>query len=208
MKKSENILNGIRESAGVVLMLVLMVSVVAGCGRSKPSQFYTLRAVIPESVTGESITKNKGESIVVGVGSISVPGYIDRNKIVTRIDDAEVKLSEYSRWAEPAADKIESIIEENLVKLCQSAEVSKYIYSSHTDFTHYIQVNIDDFIADSNGAAFLVARYVIFKIGDDSSTIRRAVNYKKVIKPDDYSGIVSAMSSLLGDLCVDIAKDL
>jgi uncharacterized lipoprotein YmbA len=202
MKKRVNILREVRSQVVVVLMLVLLF---AGCMRSKPSRFYTLRDTLPDNVAiNTDLAENE---VVLGVGVISLPGYIDHNKIVTRVNAAEVKLSDYNRWAESTSDKIYNIMILNLSQLCPSMHVGKYIHSNRSKFTHYLKLTIDDLIADNNGVVTLNARYDVFPLKEkDAIPIRKNVSFKKEIKEGDYSAMVSAMSSLLGELSVDIVK--
>ncbi len=208
MKKLLNISSETYGRVAVVLVTVLF-SITAGCGRSKPSHFYTLREVLPEA-TAVADAKNGaiGEEIVLGVGPVSVPGYMDRTKIVKRINTAEVGLSEYYRWAEPTLDKIEYILQENLAKLCVLAEVRKYTFRTSSSLTHYVRVDITEFIAETDDNVVLNARYTIFPIDEKEKPVRKTVSLKKGVKSGDYNDIVFAMSSLLGELSVDIGESV
>ncbi len=204
MKRIKDILYG-TGSLGAVVLIVMIFSIAAGCGRSKPSHFYTLREVVPDAVVADNSVSGE---IVLGVGPIYVPGYMERNKIVTRIDTTEVKVSEYYRWAEPAVDRIEYIIEENLTKLCPAVEVRKYTFRTSTVLTHHVQVDIMELIADINDNVVLNARYTIFPIDNKLEPVRKTVALTKPVKVGDYNELVYAMSSLLGELCVDIAESV
>ncbi len=206
MKKSKEVLRGTRGLMSVALMLVLY-GIAAGCMRSKPSRFYTLREVLPESANIDTAKAVMGK-VVLGVGPISVPSYLDRTKIVTRVDTAEVKVAEYSRWAGSVPDRIEDIIEENLTKLCPAVEVRKYTFRTRSTLTHYVQIDLTDLIADADGKVVLNARYVIFSIDNKVKPVRKEVSLHKQVKTGDYNGMVFAMSELLGEMCMDIAESV
>ena len=206
MRKLVNVLREIRGLAAIVLVAVLF-SITAGCGRSKPSHFYTLREVLPETkVVATDKVSTVTSNVILGVGPITVPGYIDRNKIVTRVNTAEVKLSDYYRWAEPAPDKIEYVIQENLATLCPSVDVRKYTFRTSAELTHYVKVEITEFITGTDDKVLLNARYTIFSMNPKEKPIKKVVSLEKSVNNRDYNDVVFAMSSLLGELCVDIAE--
>lgn len=71
-------------------LAVVMLGLVSGCSllspEPDPSRFFVLTATTP----GEASPTTRGD-LVVGVGPTSIPGYLDRNEIVTRISPDELR---------------------------------------------------------------------------------------------------------------------
>ena len=79
-----------------VLLCVLGVILVACAGNSSPSTFYILRSM--ESPQ-ENLPITAGErNVSVLVGPIALPGYLDRNQLVTVAGKNEMALDEFNRW--------------------------------------------------------------------------------------------------------------
>ena len=83
----------------LVLMSVVLMVLSACTGISKPSNFYVLSA-LPESETAVKGVGNES-ALSIGIGPITLPIYLDRSQIVTRISRNELKMDEFHRWAEP-----------------------------------------------------------------------------------------------------------
>ena len=77
-----------------VVVLVLAVCLSACAGKSASSNFYVLSPLPQSKLSGS-------ESKTIGVFPVAMPDYLDRPQIVTRVSENEIKLDEFSRWAEP-----------------------------------------------------------------------------------------------------------
>ncbi|MCZ6569561.1 MAG: ABC-type transport auxiliary lipoprotein family protein, partial [Deltaproteobacteria bacterium] len=83
-------MKSIRQQAVVVLAAGLAL----GClGRSAPVRFYTM-----SPVEGRSLN-SVAEDLLVVVGPVSFPRYLERPHLVTRPAASELKINEFRRWA-------------------------------------------------------------------------------------------------------------
>ncbi len=197
--------------SAVLIVVSIMLAVLTGCTRSKPSRFYTLHSVIPDTGTevAKSVNAEQNSKKTLRIIDVVIPDYIDRNVIVTRISDSEVKLNEYSRWAGDIAGEIRNTITLDLMKLRPDLEIVNYNIGE-SRYSYGMVVKIDELIADKDGNVYLSAHYWISIDKNDGKAhyIRKQVSFKKRVKASDHDAIVSAMSELLGELSVDIAKSL
>ena len=79
-------------SAGMPMLRLLagaLLLVLAACGGSPPTQFYTLSGM--QLPPGNPNTRGT----VVGVGPVTLPEYLDRPQIVTRTSGNRVTLANY-----------------------------------------------------------------------------------------------------------------
>ena len=103
--------------AGVFAVLL------AGCttfsARPDASRFFTLSAL---SQPQESAVQPPAESpgISLGIGPVSLPGYLDRQEIVTRIAQNQVNLSENDRWAEPLEESFTRVVSQNISNILRA----------------------------------------------------------------------------------------
>ena len=104
---------GSRLVAACALSLVLL----AACGKSAPTQFYTLRALPPAS--GAQSTS----AVPLRVARVEVPGTLDRPEIVREQGNSQVKVDDLSQWSAPLGQLMRTILVENLIKRLPNGRV-------------------------------------------------------------------------------------
>ena len=92
-----------------LMILVLAVFLLQGCGVSEPIRYYQLSS-LPGADKHEAAESDK-HGMIIGIGPVDIPRYVDRLQIVTRSAPNVVDLAEFDRWAEPVqADCKESAL--------------------------------------------------------------------------------------------------
>ena len=88
-------------------MLLVLVAGAAGCLSLKPqpdpARFYVLSATVAEP-------EARQPGSLVGVGPVTLPGYLRHSQILTRYDDHKMSLAESSRWAEPLEPMVARVL--------------------------------------------------------------------------------------------------
>jgi hypothetical protein len=84
--------------------LLILPALTGGClCRNAPARFYMLTAV-PYSPVATPSTES-GRAPELGVGSVTLPRYLERTNIVTR-RGMEMEVAEFDRWAEPLSESV------------------------------------------------------------------------------------------------------
>jgi uncharacterized lipoprotein YmbA len=193
----------IRSLIPVLLIAVLMTS----CLRSNPSHFFTLEPVINGESKANKMEKRNVHATILGIGPIRLPGYMNRPQIVTRLNNNEVHISEFNRWASPVANRIPTVLQNNLAALLPAMEVTEYSLHQHLEFTFQAIIDIVEFIGQPNGDVVLKARWIFVDKSQGGTESRLyAGSYTRKAKDKTHNSVVSAMTELLGDLSKDIAK--
>ena len=78
-----------------IIYCVLVSLLLTACGSSPPVRYFSLSS----TVTGGG--QDAENAVVLGLGPIRMAEYLNRSQIVTRGSDAEIKVDEFNRWAEP-----------------------------------------------------------------------------------------------------------
>ena len=91
---------------------------IAGCAVTQPANFYTLSPAAEPTVA-----KRSAEGLVVGLGPITLPQYLDRPDIVTREGANQMQLAEFNKWAEPLEPMLTRIMAEDLYALLDASDV-------------------------------------------------------------------------------------
>ncbi len=186
-----------RVIASAIVGLTLLTQ--AGCGKSKPSRFYLLSALVPSG------TASEGKGISVGIGPIDFPKYLDRPQIVTRGSRNRVYLGEFDRWAEPLAQNFPRVLAQNLAVLLSSDDVVHYPWKRSRRIDHQIIISVDQFDATLGGETVLQVRWTIRDADGQTIVPPRTSRITERASSTDYEAIVQAGSRALEQLSHEIA---
>jgi len=177
-----------------------------GCGSTKPSHFYLLRALSPASVSGLSETKQS--SLSLGLGPISFPKYLDRPQIVTQASQHELHLAEFHKWAEPLKDNVTTVLHENLSELLSTERIVRYPWNRSNLPDFQLSLDVIQFDGTKNQEAVLKVRWTLVK--EDGATIfhQKTSQYVEVPRGPSYEDLVAAMSRILASFSQEIADVL
>jgi uncharacterized protein len=185
----------------------LLISFLAltGCtATSQPSKFYLLNS-FPS--TAPAIGKAPAD-LAIGIGPMTIPEYVDRPQIVTRVSTNELSLAEFHKWAEPLKDNIPQVLADNVAVLLKTDQVVIYPWKRTASIDYQVTIDITRFDAMAPGEAHLIARWYVF--GEDTRTILDTKNshFTTPIQGPDYAVIVSALNRTLDELSQAIATSI
>jgi hypothetical protein len=181
-----------------------LAGLLAGCAVTQPTNFYTL-----SPVSESDIAKRSANALVIGLGPITLPQYLDRPDIVTREGSNQMRLAEFDKWAEPLDALLTRIMAEDLYALLDASDVIPIPQRGDVPLDQVIEVDIGRFDADAAGAVVLDLRWRIFR-GDNETLLasgRSQVTEQGAPVPD-YGAIVAAMSRAVGQASEEIATEL
>ena len=198
-----------RRSYWSVLVGLTLAGVAAsGCGALRPqpdpTKFYVLTAVSRPAEAPATDFRD----VVVGLGPLTLPSYLDRDRVIRRVDENRVELLEYERWAEPLQASIQRILALDLGRTLGTEEVLSYpwLLTQRVDFT--VTMKILRFEPTSHQTTELRANWSI----RDGATRELLVARDSVLSvpaaDPSMGAAVSAMSRALGELSQEIAADL
>ncbi len=185
-------------------LLPTVALVAAGClaPRADPSAFFLLTASAGPGGIRAPL------AVTLGLGPVTLPGYLDRSELVTRVSENQLAVSEVERWAEPLRDNVLRAVSENLVHLLQPDDYLTYPWYESAQVDYGVAVAITRFEADSTGAVTLDADWRITS-GDPQETLYRGES----LIQESTSGAttdrsVAALSRALARLCDEIAREV
>jgi len=180
-------------------MLLALAAGASGCLSLKPqpdpARFYVLSATVPEP---ESRTPGS----VVGVGPVTLPGYLRHAQLITRYNDHKMSLAESSRWAEPLEPMVGRVLRDDLASALGSERGVEYPWSRSVAPAPVVEVEFEQFERDSIGTAHLDARWRVRQGSVLQSGHTRLTEPAVTASNDDA---VAAMSRALGRLASEIA---
>jgi len=143
--------------------------------------------------------------IIVGIGPIEFPAYLDRPQFIIRQSPNRFKLAEFDNWAEPLQNTFERVFVENLNKLLNEEPVAVVRWRSGIRVDYQIRMGVIRLESDESGKVSLDAGWMI--LGDDGRKmlLAKVSSYRDSSKSRDYEEIVAAQSRAVGALTEEIA---
>ncbi|HUI28399.1 MAG TPA: PqiC family protein [Candidatus Kryptonia bacterium] len=195
-----------------LVSLVLMATAVAstGCSILAPqrdvSRFYTL-AVLPEAQAAAPGRAHAASGPIYGLGPITLPAYLDRNEIATRVSPTELTYADNDRWAERLEANATRVLLQNLSSLLATERIVTFPWPLDVPVDYQIEVTVLRFERTAAGEATLSARWRIKDVRK-GKTVR--FNESDFTQPGagTTADSVTALSAALGDLSREIAAAL
>ena len=182
------------------VIMVLALLVLANCGTSPKTHYFTLAVVSGEEQKKVSI------SSPVTVAAVHVPSSLDRREMVRRISANTVDISDQDRWTAPLGEMIRGVLSQDLAARLGKDKVVLPDSPSPPHMSQIV-VSIAQFDCDANGQAALNGGWSL--LGDRGQTlVRRTVSLETKSSTRGGDGQAAAMSQILGQLATRIAATL
>jgi len=184
---------------------LFLAATIASCTvltpRADPSRFFVLTP-IPDAdspTTGQRVGS-------LGVGPISLPRYLDRPEIVTRVAPSEVKPAVFDYWAGSLSHQFENVLAQNLQTLVHPDRIQIYPWYSGAAPDLVVEAEVQRFEPSADGRAELAARWRIRK-GSMLATLRNGESrLSRPLGSADAEGVAVALSGLLEDFSRELAE--
>ncbi|WDP90391.1 MAG: membrane integrity-associated transporter subunit PqiC [Desulfobacter sp.] len=187
---------------GPICLAVCLMGM-AGCGGVSPrSSFYRL-----EGPGSWNETLEAGEDFSVGIGSVALPGYLDRPEIVTGSGENGIRINEFHRWASPLSRQVRESLLGYLSARLHTPRVVLYPWERSRRPRFRVDVTLLRFEYRGNNAIF-EALWHIKDVERDRSCLNRKFAHSQAVAGDGVGAYVAAQGravELMGD---DIAHGL
>ena len=185
-----------------ICALGLLVVLFGGCARSKPTRFYILTSS-PRSELVQQEQASTGQ-LVIGIGPVKFPEYLDRPQIVSRTSGNRLNLAEFDRWAEPLGESFARALTENLSSLLATERVVLYPWKGGGPVDYRITMEVIRFDGPPGGEVSLIARWnLLGPEGNELAAPRRSQITASTRQPG-YEALAGAMSEAVGELSREI----
>ncbi len=171
----------------------------AGCSTAPPTKLYTLAARPSPPVADPAKT--------ISVRHVEIAKYLERPQIVRYLDPYQMDTLEFDRWGEELGDMVTRVVVADLALRLPGSEVyaaTGPLTLPRSDIT--IEINVDKFDADPDGAVVLAAQWVVH--GGKHRDKLRSEQIRVATTSNDATAQVAAMSDALGQLANLIAASL
>lgn len=193
----------------MLLTLGLLVIILAGCASSPSSKFYQLNSL----QNSTSITRDVSpeQNIIIAIGPVRIPDYLDRPQIVTRAGKNELKLSEFDRWAGSLESDVTRVLVEDISGLLPADRFSVIRWIPYAvgrvPISCRVEVLVDRFEGTLRDSVLPKAQWNVFS-HDRSLLLKMESLIREQINGNGYDALVAAMSSALERLSRDVSEGI
>ncbi len=191
--------------AWVVFFAATVAMVGVGCSpNNRQVKFYLLQPVSRPDAHGGLVETAK--PLLVGVGPVEIPAYLDRPQIVTGNAGAELQMAEYHRWAEPLKDSITRVLAENLALSMPDSHIVSFPWNRAIALDFQVEVKVSRFHVDAAGHCELKADWTLLK--QNKPVLMKAFQTITFVTGNDFAADVVAQSQALARFGKEIAAGL
>jgi uncharacterized lipoprotein YmbA len=144
----------------------------------------------------------------IAINRPSLPGYLDRQQVVTRVGSGELKMSSEHLWAEPLDTGIARVMSMNLSRLTGSLNIQPIDNFVALEYTSLLELRISQFESDAS-----VVLQCTWKLQPVRGLPVQARNFRTEVPftpttKTDLSPRIAAMNEALARLSREIARKL
>ena len=192
-----------KHQSGMTAFLLLVVTFIISSCSTTPPQYYLLTPAQEVDTFGSPDQQD------IILGPVSLPEYLDRVQIVTRISNGELHLSDNHRWAEPLEENFSTVLAENLYVLNGSYRITVFPGGRLPDSGYRVIIDVARFDAEASGDVQLTATWSIIDVSTNESLHHQRSSYAQAYsQSSDYRGIVEALSKTVSLLSRDIHETI
>jgi uncharacterized lipoprotein YmbA len=184
-------------------LATIAMAMAAGCSILSPRPDATKFYVLTATSTGAAAAPDATRRLVIGLGPVKLPAYLEHAEVITRVAPNRLDLSSTDRWAEPLDDNFRRVLAADLTTLIGTDQVLPFPWDLSTNVDYKIEVNVQRFERDSSGGAQLTASWIIRDGRSDRVLLTRPADFIE----SAGSGMESSAASLSADLN-DLSKQL
>lgn len=194
----------------LIASLFAMVVTVGGCSVLSPQRDRSRFFVLTASANSQSFVNaaaGASQDISVGLGPITIPRYLDRPEVVTRISQTELAVSDTDRWAEPLKACVASVLAQDLSIELPSLHIVSFPWPRATRIQYGVSVKFLRLERTGNGKAEVQATWTIRR-NPTNTLVQRGTTSVSRSAGADQSSTSAALSAGVAQVAREIAQAL
>lgn len=189
----------------ILLSIFCIYLLMSGCGGRSPSvAYYSLASIEQMNQGAEPLSKH---DVSLGIGPISVPNYLKRPQITTRVGENRYQFNEFNRWAGIIEQDIVRVLGNNLGFLLGTEKIAFFPWQQHFKPDYRFTVDIIQFEGDLAGEAVLSARWTISDASGENILASGKNTYWQGVKNQDFDALVDAESQALAAFSRELVEE-
>jgi uncharacterized lipoprotein YmbA len=170
----------------------LLVALLWACATTAPTRFYLL-STPPKPVPGV----DRGPCVVLGIGPVEIPAYLDRLQIVVRVGPNEIQPSDFDQWGEPLGQGIARVLAEGISREMCVQRVEYFPWKSFSGVDYQVTLRVGRFEASPGQRVELLAQWGVYGSDPKRLLAEGSLDLTEPIGAGGYEEMVAAQSRLL-----------
>ena len=185
-----------RTAAGLAVVLL------AGCGHSPPTHFYTLDPTPPSRSAAAPGATAAG--VPIQLNAVHIPGALDRPQVVTQLGANRLDVHDFDQWGSPLGEMMRRTLAQDLLSRLPEGE---FVLpdAPRPQVVRGLVVNVLQIDASPGGRVTLQASWTLMEAGTTRAALIRNVQLSADAGPGSQ-GTAAAISQLLGQLADQIVQ--
>lgn len=201
-----------RQTAVLSLGLAAALALIAcGCSVLPPQKDQTRYFVLtPISSPTQSISadiSNESRMVTVGLGPISLPPYLERPEVITRLNDSEFSVSETDRWGESLDSNVSRVLGQDLSSASPRIDVVPFPWGKKTQIDYRVSVEFLRLERVAKGKVEVQANWTI-RHGIDRKIVRKGTTVVSAASGNDQVSASAELSDGVAEVAHNIAQVL
>lgn len=146
------------------------------------------------------------DSVVLGVGPVAIPDYLDRPQIVMRTSGNAIKFSESARWAGSLADDTCRVLEEHLDGMLSDKGVAVVSWQRGVPNDYRVAVQVTRFDITEGTGVVLKAQWVIYAGNGKQVLLLRDSDIRVPLRDAGIDSAVESMGRALSAMSREIMQ--
>jgi len=189
----------------MVFIAIFALALSAGCAVSVGPAYSVLDPVAPAN---GPVAMTQGRRLLVAVGPIDVPGYVDRAATIVETTINPANISTVDMRASLLKREIPGVITENLRRLLAPRSIAVVPLAAGKNADYRIEVKLSTFDIINPDTLDTRARWVLYGSDGKTPVTARDVSFSTVFRERGDAGAREAMSRSLAALSRSIVTDL
>jgi hypothetical protein len=174
-------------------------------GKSSPTTFYTLSPIEADPAAQTAFSAGQ---VNIGIGPVTFPDELDRQRIVTRSGRNQLAINEFHRWGGSLEKNFARVLVENLTLLLGSERIMAQPWERYFSPDFRVVLDIRRFDGRLGEYASLNATWMLVKAGSDQPVVIRQTIIQEATAGKGYDSLVAAQSAAAATLSREIAAVL
>lgn len=190
-----------RSALGLLLATAVSACVNLGPGTPPRAPTYVLEPMVPAA-------QLLSRGVPIGLGPVTIPGYLDRNEMVSREAANQLRVDARHSWGSPLDQEVLRVLAENLSRLLGSDRVTIWPWTRHRDIAVRIPVQVQQFEPVAGKGVVLVARWELQTADTATVLFTRQSEIVEPVAEREPGSYAAGMSRALAALAGQIAEAL
>ena len=175
---------------------------ISGCTSTPPTYHYKLSPIKAQKQRSTELSL-----ILVGVGPIQIPGYLERAQVITQVNSHLVYLHEFHQWVETLQKQLEDTIAYNLSALIHPQVIVTYPWERSTRPKYQLIIDFRKF-GGSLDQVELEALWQVLDTRSETVKLSRLFTTQVLVSQPNINAHVSALSRALRRFSREVAREL